>query len=92
MCGSPCPNLWIISDCTTPSDCTDPARPKCCGVGLKGSASDADAPLPAGGGVQCVAVCPADSSITFCVSNADCPAGQTCKAGQGAGSSVKQCG
>jgi hypothetical protein len=94
MCATDCPPGQIIVDCTTPSDCKDPASPKCCGLHLAAATADAAAlegGSPAGSGVQCVApsACGTDS-IVFCTSTAaDCPTGQTCNAGLGG---VKQCG
>jgi hypothetical protein len=89
-CGATCSSGSIIVDCTAPTDCKDPAAPKCCGLHLAGISADAGGAggIPAGGAVECVATCSSDS-IVFCKSTADCPTGQTCKPGQ---MGVTQCG
>jgi hypothetical protein len=90
MCASDCPSGSLITDCTKPADCNDPAAPKCCGLHLlaASTSNDASAAGVSGGGVQCVATCPSDS-VLFCTATADCPTGQTCNA---AIPPTKECG
>lgn len=89
MCGSTCKPGSIPVDCTSPSNCKDPKAPKCCGLGLAGkTGGDSGTGAAISGAVECVASC-TSADIVFCDTDADCPTGQTCKAGQGG---VKQCG